>query len=182
MRKEEREKGKLRGTGNAITLMLGGRAMSSLHDTPLQLPSWEGVNKQPCLCMQKTLLCRTTQFNNARTPSFQVPGPHPLLPKPWLLHTNVASTLPRPAKTATTLCQGRPIPAKAVTNLPATHLPTSLTRAHPPATHITCSSRDNYTAEILTVKQQLLYLRKLYALRIYHLNSAHPLRKRGSKA
>ena len=38
--------------------------------------------------------------------------------------------------------QGRPIPAKAATSLPATHLPTSHTRAHPSATHTTCSSRD----------------------------------------
>src|SRR5437016_10071384 len=29
-------------------------------------------------------------------------------------------------------------------NLPATHLPTSLTRAHSPATHTTRSSRDSY--------------------------------------
>src|SRR5205823_3661260 len=114
------------------------------HDTPLQFPSWEGVNELSCLCMRKTLFCRTTQFNNARTPSFQIPGSHPLLPKSWLFHTNVASTLSRPAKTATTLCQGRPIPAKAATNLPAIHLPTSLTRAHPPATHTTRSSRDNH--------------------------------------
>ena len=56
--------------------------------------------------MWKTLPCRPPQLNDAQTPSFQVPGSHPLLPKPWLLHTNVTSILPRPAKTATTLRQG----------------------------------------------------------------------------
>src|SRR5437773_2582388 len=122
--------------------MLGGRATTPLHDTPLQFPNWKGVNEQPCSCMRKTLLCRTAQLNDARTPSFQVPGSHPLLPKPRLFHTNVASTLPRPAKTATTLCQGRPTCLPRPPNLPATHLPTSLTRAHPPATHTTRSSRD----------------------------------------
>src|SRR5204863_600608 len=102
--------------------MLGERAMTPLHDTPLQLPSWEGVNEPSYSCMRKTLFCRTTQFNNARTPFFQISRSHSLLLKPWLFYTNVASTLPRPVKTATTLCQGRPIPAKAATNLPATHL------------------------------------------------------------
>src|SRR5205085_8141318 len=135
-------------TGNAITLMLGGRATTPLHDTPLQFPNWEGVNEQPCSCMWKTLLCRTAQLNDARTPSFQVPGSHPLLPKPRLFHTNVASTLPRPAKTATTLCQGRPTYLPRPPNLPATHLPTSLTRARPPATHTTRSSRDNYSEKV----------------------------------
>src|SRR5436309_16120318 len=115
--------------------MLGGRATTPLHDTPLQFPNWEGVNEQLCSCMRKTLLCRTAQLNDARTPSFQVPGSHPLLPKPRLLHTNVASTLPRSAKTATTLCQGRPTCLPRPPNLPATH-------TYSPATHTTCSSRD----------------------------------------
>ena len=88
--------------------MLGGRATTPLHDTPLQFPNWEEVNEQSCSCMRKTLLCRTAQLDDARTPSFQVPGSHPLLPKPRFFHTNVVSTLPRPTKTATTLCQGRP--------------------------------------------------------------------------
>src|SRR5437762_5437012 len=88
--------------------MLGGRATTPLHDTPLQFPNWEEVNEQLCSCMRKTLLCRTAQLNDARTPSFQVPGSHPLPLKSRLFHTYVASTLPRPAKTATTLCQGRP--------------------------------------------------------------------------
>ena len=108
--------------------MLGGRATTPLHDTPLQFPNWEGVNEQPCSCMRKTLLCRTAQLNDARTPSFQVPGSHPLLPKPRLFHTNVASTLPRPAKTATTLCQGRP------TYLPHTYPPASHVPIHQPRT------------------------------------------------
>src|SRR5437773_2716387 len=98
--------------------------------------------------MRKTLLCKTVQLNDARTPSFQVPGSHPLLLKPRLFHTNVTSTLPRPAKTATTLCQDRHHTPPRPPNLPATHLPTSLTRAHPPATHTTCSSRDIF--EILS--------------------------------
>src|SRR5437016_1341390 len=91
--------------------MLEGRAIIPLHDTLLQLPSWEEVNEQPCSCMRKTLLCRTVQLNDARTPSFQVPGSHPLLPKPWLLHTNITSTIPRPAKAATSLCQSPPRPS-----------------------------------------------------------------------
>src|SRR5205823_11004142 len=33
-------------------------------------------------------------------------------------------------------------------NLSATHLPTSLTRAHPPATHTTRSSRDNHDSKV----------------------------------
>src|SRR5437773_339172 len=107
--------------------MLGGRATTPLHDTPLQFPNWKGVNEQPCSCMRKTLLCRTAQLNDTRAPSFQVPGSHPLLPKPWLLHTNVASTLPRPAKTATTLCQGRP------TCLP--RLPPHFAKATQPTCH-----------------------------------------------
>src|SRR5207247_1182868 len=78
-------------------------------------------NEQLCSRMRKTLLCRTAQLNDARTPSSQVPGSHPLLPKPRLFHTNVASTLPRSAKTATTLCQGRP-----------TYLP----HTYPPASHV----------------------------------------------
>src|SRR5205085_1871751 len=122
-------------TGNAITLMLGGRATTPLHDTPLQFPNWEGVNEQPCSCMWKTLLCRTAQLNDARTPSFQVPGSHPLLPKPRLFHTNVASTLPRPAKTATTLCQGRPLTCQGrPTYLPHTYPSASHVPIHPPRT------------------------------------------------
>src|SRR5436190_5239685 len=85
---------------------------------------------------------QAAQLNDARTPSFQVPGSHSLLPKPRLFHTNVASTLPRPAKTATTPCQGRPTYLPRPPNLPATHLPISLARAHPSATHTTRSSRD----------------------------------------
>src|SRR5947207_2278816 len=95
--------------------------------------------------MRKTLLCRTAQLNDARTPFFQISGSHPPLPKPRLFHTNVASTLPRPAKTATTLCQGHPTYLPRPPNLPATHLPISLTRAHPSATHTTRSSRDTRT-------------------------------------
>src|SRR5438132_1721987 len=123
--------------------MLGGRATTPLYDTPLQFPNWKEVNEQLYLYMRKTLLCRTAQLNDARTPSFQVPGSHPLLPKPRLFHTNVASILPRPAKTATILCQGRPTYLSRPPNLPATHLLISLTRAHPPATHTTRSSRDS---------------------------------------
>src|SRR5437762_2393910 len=52
------------------------------------------------------------------------------------------------AKTATTLCQG-PTYLPRPPNLPATHLPTSLTRAHPSATHTTRSSRDRYILRIL---------------------------------
>src|SRR5437660_523963 len=111
--------------------MLGERAMIPLHDTPLQLPSWEGVNEQPCSCMRKTLLCRTVQLNDARTLFFLVPGSHPLLPKPWLLHTNITSTISRPAKAATSPCQS---PSRS----PPTHQP----RAYPRATHTIRSGRD----------------------------------------
>src|SRR5437762_7299241 len=69
VRRKERRTG---GTGNATALMLEGRATTPLHDTPLQFSNWEGVNEQSCLCMRKTLLCRTAQLNDARTPSFQV--------------------------------------------------------------------------------------------------------------
>src|SRR5437016_13468977 len=135
LREERRKDGRTEGTGNATTLMLEGRATTPLHDTPLQFPNWEGVNEQLCSCMRKTLLCRTAQLNDARTPSFQVPRSHPLPLKPRLFHTNVASTLPRPAKTATTLCQGRP-----------TYLP----RTYPPASHTTRSSRNTYHARAVT--------------------------------
>src|SRR5437016_9629717 len=112
--------------------MLGGRATTPLHDTPLQFPNWEGVNEQPCSCMRKTLLCRTAQLNDARTPSFQVPGSHPLPPKPRLFHTNVASTLPRlpphSAKAAQLTCQGRP------THLPHTYPSASHVSIHQPRT------------------------------------------------
>src|SRR5437867_9415052 len=74
--------------------MLGGRATTPLHDTPLQFPNWEGVNEQSCSCMRKTLLCRTAQLDDARTPSFQVPGSHPLLPKPRLFHVTDGSPGP----------------------------------------------------------------------------------------
>src|SRR5437762_6288272 len=80
--------------------------------------------------MGKTLLCKTTQLNDAQTPSFQVPGSHPPPPKPWLLHTSAASTLPRPAKAANTLCHflPRPLPRPLPhAKIATTHLPTSHT-------------------------------------------------------
>src|SRR5204863_9436637 len=74
LREEGRKDGRTGGTGNATTLMLGGRATTPLHDTPLQFPNWEEVNEQLCSYMWKTLLCRTAQLNDVRTPSFQISG------------------------------------------------------------------------------------------------------------
>ena len=81
--------------------------------------------------MGKTLLCKTTQLNNAQTPSFQIPGSHPLSLKPWLLYTSAASTLPRPAKAANTLCHFLPRPVPR----PPPHIYLPATHTYLPATH-----------------------------------------------